>query len=116
MSVPDYQSLMIHVLSAAAIGEVRIGNVVEQLADQLSLTPEDRTTLLPSGRQTLFANRVHWAKTYISKAGLVEATRRGHFRITDRGRQVLASHPARIDNALTSLPNSGNSGRDPLKA
>jgi restriction system protein len=67
MPVPDYQSLMIHVLSAAADGEVRIGEVVERLADQLRLTAEERAELLPSGKQTLFANRVHWAKTYLSK-------------------------------------------------
>src|SRR3954452_5673541 len=100
MPVPDYQSLMIHVLSAAASGEVRIGDAVERLADQLGLTTEERAALLPSGKQTLFANRVHWAKTYLGKAGLLEATRRGYFRITDRGRQVVASHPQRIDNTF----------------
>src|SRR3954452_20410119 len=100
MPVPDYQSLMVHVLSAAASGEVRIGDAVEQLADQLELTTEERAELLPSGKQTMFANRVHWAKTYLSKAGLIEVTRRGYFRITDRGRQVLSSQPQRIDNAF----------------
>jgi len=100
MPVPDYQSLMIHTLSASADGEVRIGDAVERLADQLGLTPDERAELLPSGKQTLFANRVHWAKTYLGKAGLIELTRRGYFRITDRGRQVLASHPPRIDNSF----------------
>jgi restriction system protein len=100
MPVPDYQSLMIHVLSAATDGEVRIGDVVERLADRLGLTPEERAELLPSGKQTLFANRVHWAKTYLNKASLIELTRRGYFRVTDRGRQVIAAHPQRIDNAF----------------
>src|SRR4051794_4896774 len=100
MPVPDYQSLMLHVLSVAAGGEVRIGDAVERLANQLGLTAEERAELLPSGKQTLFANRVHWAKTYLGKAGLVELTRRGYFRITDRGRQVMGSHPRRIDNAF----------------
>jgi restriction system protein len=40
---------------------------------------------------------VHWAKTYLAKAGLVENTRRGHFRITARGSEVLATRPERID-------------------
>jgi len=99
MAIPDYQSLMLPVLSASTNGEVRIGEVVDRLADQIGLSSDERTQLLPSGKQTLFANRVHWAKTYLGKAGLVEATRRGHFRLTERGRQVLASHPQRIDNA-----------------
>ena len=91
---------MAHVLAAAASGEVRIGDAVERLADQLGLTTVERVTLLPSGKETLFSNRVHWAKTYLSKAGLLEATRRGYFRITDCGRQVVASHPQRIDNTF----------------
>jgi restriction system protein len=100
MPVPDYQSLMIHVLSASADGEVRIGDVVERLADKLGLTPDERAELLPSGKQALFANRVHWAKTYLSKADLIELTRRGYFRITERGRQVMASRPQQIDNTF----------------
>jgi restriction system protein len=98
MAVPDYQSLMLPVLIASAAGEVRIGDAVDRLAEQLNLTPEERAQLLPSGKQTLFGNRVHWAKTYLTKAGLLESTRRGHFKITERGRHVIASHPPRIDN------------------
>jgi restriction system protein len=98
MSVPDYQSLMLPVLTAFAQGEARIGSVVDALSTKLGLTPEDRAELLPSGKQTLFSNRVHWAKTYLSKAGLIESTRRAHFKITPRGLQVLESHPVRIDN------------------
>jgi restriction system protein len=83
-------------------GETRIGDAVERLADKLALNPKERAELLPSGRQTIFANRVHWAKTYLGKAGLIEGTRRGHFKITARGRQVLESKPAHIDNNFLS--------------
>ena len=102
MAVPDYQSLMLPVLKASTTGELRVGDAVDLLAEQLNLTPDERTQLLPSGRQTAFANRVHWAKTYLIKAGLLESTRRGHFKITERGQQVLASHPPRIDNEFLS--------------
>lgn len=100
--IPDYQSLMLPVLRAAAVGEQRIGEVVEQLAELLGLTAEQRTELLPSGKQTIFANRVHWAKTYLTKAGLLESTRRAHFRITERGRGVLARTPSSISNEVLS--------------
>jgi restriction system protein len=98
MPVPDYQSLMLPVLMVSAGGETRIGDAVDRLAEQLHLTQDERSQLLPSGKQTLFGNRVHWAKTYLTKAGLLESTRRGHFKITERGQQVAASHPPRIDN------------------
>ncbi len=98
MSIPDYQSLMLPVLIASEGGEVRIRDVVERLATELKLTPDERAELLPSGKQGLFANRVHWAKTYLVKAKLVEATQRGSFIITRRGREVIKAKPARIDN------------------
>jgi restriction system protein len=100
MPIPDYQSLMLPVLSASANGEVRIGQIIDLLAQQLGLTPEERAERLPSGNQRLFDNRVHWAKFYLSNAGLIEGTRWGHFKITERGQQVLTSHPDRIDNTF----------------
>lgn len=88
---------MLPVLRIAADGEVRISDVVERLAVEYALSQDDRSHLLPSGKQTTFANRVHWAKSHLGKAGLVELTRRAHFRITEQGRQVLAERPERID-------------------
>jgi restriction system protein len=101
-TIPDYQSLMLPVLKAVEHGEAQISEVVQRLANELALSEIARAVLLPSGRQTMFANRVHWAKTYLGKAGLVEGTRRGHFRITQRGRDVLATRPERIDNRFLS--------------
>jgi restriction system protein len=100
MAIPDFQSLMLPVLSVAANAEnreIRIGDVIDRLAEELHLTPEERAQLLPSGVQGLFANRVHWAKFNLSKAGLTENTRRGYFKITPRGQQVIDSKTARID-------------------
>lgn len=97
--IPDYQTLMRPVLACAAAGEVRIGDAVEQLAAKLGLTADERAQLLPSGKQTMFANRVHWAKTYLVKAGLAEGTRRGYFRITPRGQAALADATTTINNA-----------------
>src|SRR6478752_2750837 len=97
MSIPDYQSLMLPVLAASSKSEVRIGSVVDEIADQLGLSLEERSELLPSGQQTVFSNRVHWAKSYLSKAQLIEITRRGYFRITPRGLAVLQAPPPKID-------------------
>lgn len=96
MKIPDFQTLMLPVLHVTAKDEVKISDVVEQLATEFKLSLEERTQLLPSGRQTTFANRVHWAKSYLGKAGLVELTKRAlsHY---DRGREVLRAPPDRID-------------------
>lgn len=87
------------VLEHASKGEVRIGDLIDTLSDQLGLTEDERAELLPSGKQTVIANRVHWAKTYLKQAGLVRPTRRAHFVITERGQAALADQSATIDNA-----------------
>lgn len=69
------------------------------LADRFGLTEADRQALIPSGTQRLLDNRVGWAKTYLLKAGLLESPRRGVIRITQRGRDALASGKT-IDNRL----------------
>ena len=99
MPIPDFQTLMLPVLRVAAEKneEVRISDVIAKLAEDFALTSDELSQLLPSGRQTTFSNRVHWAKSYLGKAGLVELTKRAHFRITDRGREVLTAPPERID-------------------
>ncbi|MGF6791734.1 restriction endonuclease [Paraburkholderia sp. 35.1] len=99
MPIPDYQTLMLPVLRIAADGqEHRFRDVVEALAGEYKLTDNERATRLPSGTAPLFDNRVGWARTYLKQAGVVESKRRGFFSITDRGRDLLAQNPSRIDN------------------
>jgi restriction system protein len=96
MPIPDFQTLMLPVLQLSAEKEWRISDASERLADDYSLSQEDRTALLPSGRQTTFANRVGWAKSYLVKAGLIKPTKRAHFCISEQGRGVIANPPERI--------------------
>ncbi len=98
--VPDYQTLMLPVLRIAAAGETRVADVSERIADDLGLTQAERDELLPSGRQRLLHNRIHWAKFYMSKAGLMASPARGRFVATDKGKALLATSPERIDVAL----------------
>jgi len=100
MTIPDYQTLMLPVLRLAAERETRVADVSERIADDLGLTQAERDELLPSGRQRLLHNRIHWAKFYMSKAGLVASPARGRFVATDKGEALLATSPERIDVAL----------------
>ena len=86
MAIPDYQSIMLPLLEYA--GDQREHTrrqAVEDLANRFNLTDEEVRELLPSGRQSVFENRVGWARTYMKKAGLLESPKRAVFRITDRG-------------------------------
>ena len=98
MAIPDYETLMLPLLSRLADGETRVlKDVMAELANVFELSPEDRAQLLPSGGTLTFASRVGWAKTYLKKAGLVQQPKRGLVQITDQGQAALAQKPARID-------------------
>lgn len=100
MAVPDYQTLMLPVLRHVALADapVRIGDIADAIAAEFGMTEDDLAERLPSGRQSLFHNRLHWAKTYLTRAGLIELPKRGHQQVTKRGRALLAENPQRIDN------------------
>ena len=98
MAVPDFQTLMLQLLRVAADGkEHSLVKVRPLLAAEFKLSAAEQNDLLPSGRQSRFANRVAWAKVYLQQAGLLLSPRRGHFQISDRGRELLQAPPARID-------------------
>lgn len=98
MPIPDCQSLMRPLLAFGSDEtEKNIGDAIKGIASQLGLSDEERHQLLPSGKESIFANRVHWARTYLDKAGAIKRTRRSHFAITDRGKLLLKDNPTRID-------------------
>lgn len=106
MPVPDYQSCMRPLMRVACDQqEHTIAGAVEILAHEFHLTEEDRRELLQSGRQAKLDNRVGWARTYLQKAGLLEATGRAKFRITPRGIAVMQQNPPVInDKFLLQFP------------
>ena len=119
MAVPDFQSLMLPLLRLAGDGmDHTFKDAVEAIAIEFSLTPEERNELLPSSsRTTLFYNRLAWAKTHMTMAGLLQAPRRGVFCITQRGRELLVSQLARIDmKTLQQFPEYERARRGDVSA
>lgn len=106
MPVPEFQTLMLPYLAFVRDGrECSLAEMMEHLAKTFDLSSEDLTERIPSGRQTRFYNRVTWAGSHLRHAGLVQNTRRGFFRITQRGVQLLDENLARIDlSVLDQFP------------
>lgn len=73
-----------------------VSELYEELADEFGITAEDRALTLPSGPQPLYVNRIAWARSHLGKAGTLQATQRGILKITERGRQLLATAPQSI--------------------
>jgi restriction system protein len=98
MAIPDFQSILLPLLRIFEDDkEHSVHELFEKLAKHFSLTEQELNVLLPSGKQSTFYNRVGWARTYLSKSGLLQMTHRPYYRITEQGKQVLISKSTRID-------------------
>ncbi len=98
MAIPDYQTLMLPLLRLMSDGQPHtLRDLVAQLSQKFQLTPQERSQLVPSGKRTVFYDRVGWAKTYLVQAGLLETQQRGTYRITPRGTAVLQSNLSQLD-------------------
>lgn len=75
----------------------RSAQLREKLAQQLSITSEQQAIKLPSGKQSVFDNRIGWASAYLRKAGLLQSPKRGYAQITQGGKDVLAKNPPEIN-------------------
>lgn len=97
MPIPSFQEITLPFLQLCADGDIHtMSPLRKKIAQHFQLTEAEETELLPSGLQTRLANRVAWAKVHLERAGLLNTLQRGHFQITDRGRQVLAHPPSLI--------------------
>lgn len=98
MAIPDFQTVMLPLVEALADGQERtMRELTGLLAGRYELTEQEQQEVLPSGQQTIFSNRVGWAKSHLKYAGLLENPTRGRVRISDLGREVLAERPQTIN-------------------
>lgn len=101
MAIPDYETIMLPLMKLTNDRkEHLLREDMDKLAIEFNLSTEEKRRLLASGKQGIFNNRVGWARTYLKKAGLLDITRRGYCRITERGIELLGDNPKRIDSKL----------------
>jgi restriction system protein len=97
VAIPKYSEFFRSLLQYAGDAqEHTLSDAYAHLAKIHRLTAHDLEEILPSGRQSTFENRVSWALTYLKKAGLMESPRRGRFRITSNGLQLIQTNPPAI--------------------
>jgi len=98
MAIPDYEALMLPILKLADDGDEHFSReTTEHVIKEFNLTEQEQKQLLQSGATRVIVNRVGWATTYLKKCKLLEATKRGCFKVTQRGLDVLSQNPMRID-------------------
>lgn len=88
--IPSYQDCMLPLLKELKEnGTLSYNEATKKISDWFNLSTEERSELLPSGKQTIIKNRVGWAKFYLNKAGLVNVLARGKYSISDKGITLL---------------------------
>ena len=92
MSLPKYNELYLPFLTVIQDGAVYSTREIKaKLASYLCLSEDDLSLLLSNSMQSVWSTRVGWANTYLKKAGLVIAPKKGHCQITDEGKRLLES-------------------------
>lgn len=106
--MPTWEGFMVPCLRVLSDGEVRHRREIYKLAANIvGLSDEQRAIVLSSGQQ-MYANRVGWALSQLTRVGAMSRPARGSYLITDAGRQVLAGFPNGVtENQLDAL------GEDP---
>lgn len=98
MAIPDFQSIMRPLLEHLADGSVKSNRqTIDELSSYFSLTDDELEELLPSGQQSVFTNRIAWAKAHLKKAELLESPSRGEYKITPRGLNALSQSEQNIN-------------------
>lgn len=107
MAIPQFKYFILPFLQHLSDNKEHTMKEVEDgLAAKFNLSESQLAQITPSGRMTIFSNRVGWAKTYLKKAGLIDAPKRALFKITQEGQKVLAQKPEVIDPKFLEKFNS----------
>lgn len=69
-----------------------------KVAKLMNISDEEREILLDSGGGNKYNTALNWTSVYLKKAKLIESTKRGVLKITERGLELLATNPNVIDN------------------
>ena len=93
----EFYAPLLHVLKDGNTYTMK--EVKKRIAENLHLPEDALLERLASGRQSVYDNRIGWAKTYLQKAGVVVSPKRAQIMITDRGKALLSSGET-ITNAL----------------
>lgn len=97
--IPKYDDMYAPFLECLSDGKPHtLKEIRGYISRYFHLTEAQMAILLPSGQQTVFANRVAWSRTYLKKAGLIDSPARATFQITAEGVRILNEKPNRIDN------------------
>jgi restriction system protein len=116
MPIPKHDEIQIPALQALQDGEIRNAIAMEKLlAPVFELSEEERVQLYESGNGPVFKDRITWALSYLSMAGLVQKPKRGYYQINEEGQKRLAQ-PKKLKEYISQKVNSRYGKAEKTKA
>lgn len=92
--MPNWEGFMFPTLKVMSDGIIRHWREFQPLvADQAQLTDEQRKEMLPSGSALKYENRIGWGVSFLTNVGALRRPKRGHYQITDAGKQLIELFP-----------------------
>lgn len=108
MACPPMTQMLRPLLELAMDGQDhRLRDAAEFVSEYLDLSDADRKETTSSGHKR-YRNRTAWARTHLSKAGLLEDPKRGYFRITELGRKFMENNPPEVVDHHALIDFSGD--------
>lgn len=92
MAVPIFEDFLYPFLLATSKKDMTVSEMRQYIVKYFGLTDEDCSQRTKNGNTTQVADRLNWVRQYLRRALMIELPQRGVYRITQRGRDYLASH------------------------
>ncbi len=90
--IPQFEEIRVQALKELSSGTIlRAKDLRIPLAKHFHLTEEEMNAWYPSGNGEIFLDRITWALSYLFIAGLVEKPKRGDYKISDKGLEMLST-------------------------
>lgn len=113
--MPNWEGFMIPTLKVMSDGVERHSREIHPLvADLVGLTEAQRVEMLSSGLQIKYKNRIGWGVSFLTNIGALDRPKRGHYRITDAGRQLVGMFPNGVRER--QLKELGDDPDSPIRA
>lgn len=92
MALPIFEEFLYPFLLATSKKDMTTSEMRQYIVDYFKLTDEDCSLRTKSGNTTRVADRLNWVRQYLRRALMIDLPERGVYRITQRGKDYLASH------------------------
>jgi restriction system protein len=97
VAIPQIPKIYLPLLEFLGDGKHHdMSKVTKHLVKDFKLSKKEATQPKASGKETIFHNRVHWAKYNLKSAGYIQGIKKGVISITDKGKELLDTNPEEI--------------------